>query len=207
MQRQPAAGSAALDICLARLRSGDAGAKAAVIECACERLRHLARRLLGEYPGVRRWEETDDVLQQALIRLDRALDAEQPETPAAFFGLAAVQIRRQLVDLARRYYGPQGLGSRHDTQDRPNGNTVGLDPVDNTAGPATMLFWAEFHEAVGELPDDERAVFDLIYYQEASQEQVGQLLGVSVRTVKRRWQSARLILHDRLRSTGKEIGP
>ncbi|MBL8798147.1 MAG: helix-turn-helix domain-containing protein, partial [Planctomycetia bacterium] len=40
--------------------------------------------------------------------------------------------------------------------------------------------------------------FDLLFYQGLSQAEAAALLNVSERTVKRRWQSARLQLHDAL---------
>jgi DNA-directed RNA polymerase specialized sigma24 family protein len=42
------------------------------------------------------------------------------------------------------------------------------------------------------LPDDLRAVFDLLWYQEMSQAEAAALLGVAVPTVKLRWMKARL---------------
>src|SRR6516164_5702899 len=59
---------------LDRLHAGDAGARDGLIGVACERLRRLTRRMLGDFPGVRRWEETDDVLSEAVLRLCRALE-------------------------------------------------------------------------------------------------------------------------------------
>src|SRR5262249_56346137 len=68
-----------------------------------------ARRMLRRFPAVHRWEQTDDVLQNAQLRLLRALQAVTPDSTRAFFGLAAEQIRRELLDLARRYArGPKG---------------------------------------------------------------------------------------------------
>ena len=49
-------------------RRGDADARCRVIECATDRLRKLTRRMLRGYPKVRRWAETDDVLNAALLR-------------------------------------------------------------------------------------------------------------------------------------------
>ena len=43
----------------------------------------------------------------------RALGEVRPPTAADFFRLAAVQIRRELLDLARRYSGAHGLGANH----------------------------------------------------------------------------------------------
>src|SRR5262245_56452075 len=52
--------------------------------------------------------------------------------------------------------------------------------------------WSEFHEAVARLPDELRAVFDLLWYQGLRQAETAELLRVSVPTVKLRWMKARL---------------
>lgn len=51
------------------LRRGHADARNEVVDHACERLRNLTRRMLLGYRKLRRWSETDDVLQNALLRL------------------------------------------------------------------------------------------------------------------------------------------
>jgi RNA polymerase sigma-70 factor (ECF subfamily) len=48
------------------------------------------------------------------------------------------------------------------------------------------------------LPANEREVFEMLWYHELSQEEVAQLVGLSVRQVKRIWRSAKLRLHDHL---------
>ena len=100
---------------LARLRLGDEQARNQLISHCCARLRRLASRMLKEYPGVRRWEQTDDVLQNASIRLYRALETERPESSLHFQRLASLQIRRELIDMARHYAGPQGHGANYHT--------------------------------------------------------------------------------------------
>jgi RNA polymerase sigma factor (sigma-70 family) len=50
----------------------------------------------------------------------------------------------------------------------------------------------------GQLPNKEHEVFDLLWYQGLTQDEAAQLLGVSKRTIKRRWQSARLQLFEAL---------
>ena len=66
-----------------------------------KRLSRLARKMLRSYPGVRRWELTDDIVQNAALRLWQCLDAVKPASVRSFINLAAVQIRRELIDLAR----------------------------------------------------------------------------------------------------------
>jgi hypothetical protein len=87
--------TAVIQGCIDRLRVGDESARAALLGCAADRLARLARRRLRSYPGVARWEQTDDVAQNALIRLDRALRAVVPPTAREFFRLAAAQVRSE----------------------------------------------------------------------------------------------------------------
>src|SRR5947209_2117063 len=96
--------------CLERLRAGDPSARDELFRQAGGRLERLARRMLRDFPGVRRWAQTGDVLQSALVRLLRALAEVRPASAREFLGLAAEQIRRELLDLARHYYGPRGPG-------------------------------------------------------------------------------------------------
>src|SRR5262245_62623942 len=109
----PASQTVQIQAWLDRLRGGDESARCELLGCACERLRNLARKMLRGYPNVRRWEQTDDVLQTAVIRLHRALQQVPVQTSLDFFRLAALNIRRELLDLARHYYGPQGQGAHH----------------------------------------------------------------------------------------------
>src|SRR5271155_5234791 len=90
---------------LDRLRAGDSSARDRLIELAQGRFVALARAMLRRYPQVRRWEQTDDLLQAALMRLHRSLAEVRPEGVKHFDSLAAVQIRRELIDLARHYQG------------------------------------------------------------------------------------------------------
>lgn len=177
---------------LDRLRSGSSEARDDLVEHACERLRRLTRKMLHGFPAVRRWSETDDVLQAALLRLHRALHSVQPKCPAEFYGLAATQIRRELLDLARRYRGPHGLGANHHTD---TGSLVGRKP-DQQIEPANLEAWSRFHEAVDTLPEKERQVVDLLWYEGLSQPEAAELINVSLATLKRRWAKARVALHE-----------
>src|SRR5947209_20380976 len=82
--------------CIDRMRSGELSAHNELLTHAGERLTRLTRKMLRDFPGVHRWEETDDVLQNSFLRLSRALGELQLPTVADFFRLAAVQIRREL---------------------------------------------------------------------------------------------------------------
>ena len=130
---------------------------------------------------------------EAVTRLHRALETVQPESPRHFYNLAATQIRRVLIDMARRYCGPEGLGSHHDTvAGKPDGDTPPkYEQVDVSGEPSNLMEWTEFHEQVEAMPEEEREVFNLVWYEEMNHEQVAEILGVTTRTVRRRWQDAR----------------
>ncbi|HYT92213.1 MAG TPA: sigma-70 family RNA polymerase sigma factor, partial [Gemmataceae bacterium] len=64
------------------------------------------------------------------------------------------------------------------------------DPTDSAPGPGDMVAWGEFHEQVGALPAEEQEVFGLVWYQGLSPAEAAALLGVSDRTVRRRWVTA-----------------
>src|SRR5436305_5872475 len=104
-----------------RLKQGDESARSELLRCASERLTRLTRKMLRDFPGVHRWEQTDDVLQNANLRLYSALKAVTPPSARDFFRLAALQIRRELLDMARRYAGPMGLGANHASLDGRSG--------------------------------------------------------------------------------------
>src|SRR3954452_7824325 len=105
--------STQLQHCLDRLREGDLSARDDLIRYSCARLERLTHTMLRDYARLRRWEETGDVLQNAMIRLNRALGEVAPANVRDFFRLAALEIRRELIDLARHYYRPGGPGDRH----------------------------------------------------------------------------------------------
>jgi RNA polymerase sigma-70 factor (ECF subfamily) len=187
---------------LDRLDSGDDSAREALLDCASARLTRLARKMLKSYPGVARWEQTDDVLQNALLRLDRALKACSPATAGGFFRLAAAQIRRELIDLDRHHYGPEGQGAHHLTRfgAGDSGGSAGVAgaPADQTHDPGRLASWTEFHLRVEDLADGDKELFDLLWYQGLTQAEAAIALGVSERTVSRRWVAARMRLADAL---------
>lgn len=183
--------------------SGDGAAWGELLAHACERLRRLARKMLRGYPGLRRWEQTDDVLQNAMLRLHRALSDVKPQSVRHFFNLATVQIRRELLDLADHHFGPHGQGAHHHTdgEGRAADDECGvLQGEQDAAGePDTLDGWVTFHARIEALPEQEREVAGLLWYEGLTQEEAAAVLSVSVRTVKRRWQAARLRLYEALK--------
>jgi RNA polymerase sigma-70 factor (ECF subfamily) len=186
--------------CLDQLRAGDRSARAALLGASRQRLIIMTRQMLNRYPGVRRWEETDDVVQNVLLRLDRCLAEVSLESTRDFLNLAAAQIRRELIDLARHYFGPLGIGAKHATPDAPaSGEGVAAQAAAGSSDdPGRLARWSEMHERIAALPPEDREMFALLWYHGMAQAEAAALLGVSVRTVKRRWQAARLQLAEAL---------
>jgi RNA polymerase sigma-70 factor (ECF subfamily) len=181
---------------LDRMKAGDSSARDRILECAQARLGNLTWKMLKGFPGVQRWEDVEDVFQRAALKLWNALHDVAPGSVREFVGLAATQIRRVLIDLARHYYGPRGAASKHRTPRQDS--SVPVDPPDSSHDPKKLAAWTAFHEHIAALPPTEREVFDLHWYQGLTHAETGNLLGVSMDTVKRRWQSARWQLYQAL---------
>lgn len=181
---------------LRQASDGDPVALDALLRYHAERLAILTRRMLAGFGRVKRWAETDDVLQNALLRLLAALRDVKPQSQREFLALAALQIRRELLDLTRHYFGPEGLGANHASH-APDGSAGGapLDPPAADSEPGARMQWVELHQRIDGLPEDEREVVGLIFYQGLTQPEVAEILAVSVRTVQRRWHAALGKLH------------
>lgn len=187
---------------LTLLAAGDTCARDRIIELCHGRLRDLSSRLLGKFAKVRRWDDTDDVAQNAALRLYRALGDTVPDSPRGLMGLLATQIQRELIDLARKHSGPMSYAANHGTNVR-DGSQGDIFLVDEAAdGPQgendeeiPLERWESFHGAVEALPEGHREVFKLIWYLGVDQNTAAETLGISRRTLQRRWQEA----HERVR--------
>jgi RNA polymerase sigma-70 factor (ECF subfamily) len=201
----PGGQSTVLQQCLDRLRAGDPSAREELIRRACDRLDRLARKMLQANPRVRRWEETGDLRQTAMVKLYRALESVHPPTVVDFFRLAASHLRQTLIDLARRHYGPEGAAAHHASVAGPSGQLPEPAAAPST-DPAADAAWGEFHEAAGRLGEQERAVFDLLWYHGLSQPEAADVLGIPLRTLQRLWRTARLTLGPLLPCDADDAG-
>jgi RNA polymerase sigma factor (sigma-70 family) len=171
-----------------RFRAGDRGAADAILRATCGRLEHLARKMVKGFPNVKRWADTDDVLQSAVMRLLHTLKNLRPETTRDFVNLAATHIRRELLDLARHFRNHRQIDGEA-TPDVP-------DP--RAADDSDLERWADFHKQVELLPLEEREVIALKIYHGWKQSEIAELFEVDERTIRRRWRSACKLLSERL---------
>ena len=173
-----------------RMRAGDRRAANDLVNAVTDRLDRLARRMLGGYPVARRLADTGDVVQGATIRLFNSLNNVRPQSTRSFFNLAAVQMRRERLDLARKARSRR-LGAVAPIA--PEGESAtggGWEAAGPASADADLDRWAALHAAVGTLPAVEREVFSLTFYHGWSQAQIAELLQVSDRQVRRHWVKA-----------------
>jgi len=159
--------------------------KDSILDLAFDRLRRLTRKMFRSYRILHQWIDSDDVFQSSLIRFYRALDQTEVRSVKHFFRLAAVQIKRELIDLLRHYFGPQGILKNQHTEGKLDQIAEELDDLES---------WEEFHQKIAMLPDKEREVFGLVYYKDLEQLQVAEVLDISERTVRNRWTNAKTLL-------------
>jgi RNA polymerase sigma factor (sigma-70 family) len=170
--------------CIDRHRTGDAKAADRLINAAKKRLEKLAHKVFANYKTRRCDIDASDMLQGALMRLVRSLTEVRPDSTRSFFNLAAVHMRRELLDMIRK-------ANRRPTIDASVGDEEGVGvqtlpaPVD-----ADLDRWAALHVAVEQLPVDEREVIGLTFYHGWSQMEIAVLLQISDRQVRRIWNNA-----------------
>lgn len=185
-----------------RAAAGDPAARDELFRRFDGRLHQIAHQMLRRNPRLARWEQTDDLRQMACVRLHQSLSDANPRNTREFFGLAVVQIRRLLIDLARHHFGPHGDGAHRDERslrlevqtDQPNAEQDILEA------------WTTLHKAIDQLPELEREVFGVVWYGGVTQREAAELLEVSERTVLRRIHRARLLLAERLKDVATDLG-
>jgi len=183
-----------LACCLERLAAGEKSARNEILEICDQRMRVLSHRLLGKFAKVRRWDNTDDVAQNAAIRLHRALADTVPDSPRGLMGLMATQIQRELIDLARKHSGPHSWASNHDTNAGVKNGACRVEEAsegEQRDEAVPMERWEEFHTAIEGLPADLSEVFRMVWYLGLDREAAARAMGCSVRTLGRMWAEAR----------------
>lgn len=174
---------------LKRLRDGDPDAREELLRACQGRLVSLARRMLRRFPAVSRWADTDDVFQGAVVRLLRALESVDVNDTRQFLNLAGAIIRRELIDLARRFRGPLGIGANHSSHP-PDSDGPRADPAAPDDDSAVLDRWTALHEAASALPAEQREVFGLRFYHQWELARIAELFQVNEKTVRRRWRDA-----------------
>ncbi|MFO0880200.1 MAG: sigma-70 family RNA polymerase sigma factor [Gemmataceae bacterium] len=169
-----------------RWREGDNQAANQLCHSIARRMEELAQKMLRNFPNVRAWADTADIYQGAVVRLLKSLRQLQPASTRDFYNLAAVHVRRELLDLARRFRNRPRPGSGPRIEEDsdlapPDSKVQSMDDIE---------LWTRFHEAVERLIPLEREVFCLSFYHGWKQNQIAELIQCDIRTVRRHWASA-----------------
>ncbi len=168
---------------------GDAPAELivrALLDRSVRRLQVLCANLLyRRYPRLMQPPmnlQPDELLGAVVERLLKALRAARPQTVRDFFALANQHMRWELNDLARRLDNQPAAGELYEG--------IALSPPSSvsrlTPNGLRML------QAIEELPEDKREVFDLVRIQGMTQVEAAEVLAVSDKTVQRRLNRALL---------------
>jgi RNA polymerase sigma factor (sigma-70 family) len=176
---------------LDRWQAGDRSAADALCRRVARRFELLARKMIGRFPNVRVLADTDDVYQDAVLRLLSTLTRLRPATSRDFLNLAAVHLRRTLLDLSRRVASRPDLHRRLPASQADDSCGDPLEDLpDPVPPPEELERWCRFHEAIERLPVAEREVLGLVFYHGWSQKEIAELFQVDERTVRRWWRHA-----------------
>lgn len=132
--------------------------------------------------------QPDEMLGAVVERLLKAMRSVRPQNVRHFFALANRHIRWELNDLARR------LDEQPTAIELDEGKVYTSASNDSELSPdgRRML------EAIDNLPEEEREVFELLRIQGLTQIEAAGVLGVSAKTVQRRLNRSLLLLAKEL---------
>lgn len=153
------------------------------------------RRQAGRYMRRERRSHTlqpSGLVNEAYLRLAGAPDLDW-HSRAHFFAIAARVMRQVLVDHARRRRAAKREGCH-----------VALDDADAPAVPLDLLDLENALKELAALDPRQARVVELRFFGGLDTEETADVVGLSARTVKREWQTARAWLQHRLLQGGEE---
>jgi RNA polymerase sigma factor (TIGR02999 family) len=174
---------------LRRLKGGDAEAREELIPLVYDELRRLAGYYMREERRGHTLQPTA-LVHEAFLRL-AASDQVDWQGRAHFFAVAARIIRNILVDHARSFKSQKKGGEF---------GRVAFDEAYTYAAEhnAELLALDEALNALSAFAPRQREVVELRFFGGLSEEEIAEVQGVSVRTVKRDWRIAKSWLYARL---------
>jgi len=182
---------------LQHVAAGDRAAIDAVFTALYPDLKRIARARLrrqGHGDGL----HTTTLVHESFVRLVQA-SALKLQDRRHFFAYAAKMMRNIIVDSAREQQAQRrGAGAEH--------VTLGDDEVAQVAnadGGADLVHVHDALRALEAVDPDLAELVEMRYYGGYSDEEIAQLLGVTDRTVRRRWDKARAWLYVALVDAGQ----
>jgi len=172
-------------------RQGDRDALEKLIPLVYGDLHRMARRHLGrERPG--HTLQPTAIVNEVYLRLvgGDGGGGREWQNRAHFFGAAARSMRRILVDHARarsaKKRGGQGAATLLDTTVMVEPRSVDVIAVDDAL------------ERLSALDAEQARVVELRFFAGLTEDETAEALGISTRTVHRKWLSAKAYLHREL---------
>jgi len=180
---EPAPG--AITVALSRVRTGEPEAWGALLRLVYADLHGIAQAYMREH-------SKDSILQptalvnEAYLRLLRQKSVEW-KSRAHFFGVAALLMRRILVDEARQH----GVSARV-TEQLARGRGASEPPVDLCLLDTALV-------RLSQVDPRQANIVELRYFGGLTIEETAEFLSVCPKTVKRDWEMARVWLRAELR--------
>lgn len=173
--------------------AGDWAALERLMPLVVDELRRIAKRYLDRELPNHTLQPTALVNELYLRLVDqRGVDWKNR---AHFFGATAQMMRRILVDHARgRQAEKRGDGLRPLALDEVPGLAVRRD--------RELIALDDALKSLSEVDERQSRVVELRYFTGLTNREIGEALGISTRTVKREWHTARLWLYQEIRNGG-----
>jgi RNA polymerase sigma factor (TIGR02999 family) len=173
--------------------AGEPGAEEGLFPLVYEELKGIARRYLRQERAGHTLQPTALVNEAYLRLVDQTRVTWQNR--AQFYGVAATMMRRILVNHARALAAEKrGGGTR-----RLSLSDVEISPAETAA---ELLALDEALERLHQLDARKSRVVELLYFGGLENAEVAEVLGVSEKTVRRDWQTARSWLYRELSAAG-----
>lgn len=192
----------ALESLLAQLRQVKnlQAVKDQIVSRAYSRLRIIARKVLGSYDRHELDEETDGLVAEAYLRINRSLEDLCPESVRQFLALSALQMRRHLLDKLRKIHG-RGAQSRPFVVSLDGDQPSAGNPLPPVANRPSLPAWTSLDilEALDELEERERECLIMQHWYGFTHQEIAELLGISTKTVQRTCNLAFIKLSELLK--------
>lgn len=176
---------------LAEVREGNSGAESRLASLVYDQLHHIAARYMQR-------ERRDHTLQATVLVHEAYLDLVNQadrtwQNRSHFFAVAAQLIRRILIDHARSRNAAKRGGPR---------GTLRLDDVlvFSEAKYDELIAIDEALTRLAGWDTRQSRIVELRFFAGLTEEEIAEVLGISVRTVKREWKVAKAWLHGELSS-------
>jgi RNA polymerase sigma-70 factor (ECF subfamily) len=183
---------------LIQIKQGDKDAATNLIPLVYPHLRNLAAYYMRrERPG--HTLQATGLVHEAFLRILKQENLDW-EDRNHFFGVAAGLMRRILVDYARAHRAGKRGGAE---QDLPLDEAV----VYATERSRELIALDDALKQLAEWDPRQSRIVELRFFAGFTEAETAEIIGASVRTVKREWAAARAWLHGELRSEGSPLEP